>query len=383
MFKLLKGGHCFIPKDIGKKDVLVFFDKICTIESRISEKSLEELEVIDCHNCLVCPGFIDQHVHITGGGGEEGPASRIPELMLSDITTAGVTTLVGVLGFDSITRNITGLLAKARALEIEGLTTFIYTGSYSVPAITLTGRVLNDVAILDKVIGAGEIAIADYRTPHLSLQGLQELASEVKVGGMLGSKAGILHFHVGDEKEGLEILFQLIDKSAFPIKMFVPTHINRNKCLFQQGITYLKKGGYIDLTAGETSEKGYDIPESLEILTRKGFDLQNVTVSSDGNGSIPIQRGGMTGIGKVRQLFEDLRTTIIEKNIPVETVLQTVTSNPAKLLNLYPQKGLLARGSDADILVLRKDDYDIQHLIIKGITFIKEGKVIKKGRYEK
>ncbi|MGI6712156.1 MAG: beta-aspartyl-peptidase [Bacillota bacterium] len=383
MFKLLKGGHCFIPKDIGIRDVLIFFDKICTIESQISEKSLAELEVIDCHNCLVCPGFIDQHVHITGGGGEEGPASRIPELMLSDITTAGVTTLVGVLGFDSITRNITGLLAKARALEIEGLTTFIYTGSYSVPAITLTGRVLNDVAILDKVIGAGEIAIADYRTPHLSLQGLQELASEVKVGGMLGSKAGILHFHVGDEKEGLEILFQLIDKSAFPIKMFVPTHINRNKRLFQQGITYLKKGGYIDLTAGETAEKGYDIPESLEILTREGFDLRNVTVSSDGNGSIPIQRGGMTGIGKVRQLFEDLRTTIVEKNIPVETVLQTVTSNPAKLLNLYPQKGLLARGSDADILVLRKDDYDIQHLIIKGITFIKEGKVIKKGRYEK
>ncbi|NLF46231.1 MAG: beta-aspartyl-peptidase, partial [Syntrophomonadaceae bacterium] len=173
MFTLLKNGYCFSPDYMGKKDILIVYDKIAVIADEIPPDKYGEVEVIDCRQCLVCPGIIDQHVHITGGGGEQGPVSRIPEIMFSEIIEAGITTVVGVLGFDSITRNIAGLLAKARALEAEGLTTYIYTGSYGSPTETLTGRVLTDIVLLDKVIGVGEVAIADYRSNHPSLEDLR------------------------------------------------------------------------------------------------------------------------------------------------------------------------------------------------------------------
>ena len=137
---------------------------------------------------------------------------------MSDIIKAGVTTVVGVLGFDSVTRTVSGLLAKARALEEAGIPTFIYTGSYGVPIATLTGRVLTDIALIDKVVGVGEIAISDHRSSHPSLASLREIAAEARSGGMLGGKAGIVHIHVGDGREGLDPLFQLIEESDFPVK---------------------------------------------------------------------------------------------------------------------------------------------------------------------
>ncbi|MDD4626945.1 MAG: beta-aspartyl-peptidase [Syntrophomonas sp.] len=376
MFKLLKNGHCFAPDDMGIKDILLAYNKICDIKDKILPADLWDVEVIDCQDCLVCPGIIDQHVHITGGGGEQGPISRIPEIMFSKIVEAGVTTVVGVLGFDSITRSIAGLLAKARGLEAEGITTYIYTGSYGSPTETLTGRVLTDIALLDKVIGVGEIAIADYRSNHPSLQDLRTLASEANAGGMLGAKAGVLHLHVGDGEEGLQSLFRLVDESDFPISMFVPTHINRNATLFDQGIELLKRGGQIDLTAGET--KGYSVAKALAILAAQGINLEKVTVSSDGNGSAPNE-GGINNIG---QLLNDIRACVLENNLQLSMVIKTVTLNPARVLKIYPQKGCLLPGSDADILILRESDLSIYRLLARGQVVVEDQKAVKKGKYE-
>ncbi|MCX8130747.1 MAG: beta-aspartyl-peptidase [Clostridia bacterium] len=382
MFKLLKGGDCYIPEFIGKKDILIAGKTICKIEDNIPVDNLWDVEKFDCTGKIVCPGFIDQHLHITGGGGEQGPSSRIPELMLGEIIKAGVSTVVGVLGVDDISRNIAGLLAKARALEIEGVTTYIYTGSYGVPTATLTGRVISDISLIDKVIGVGEIAIADYRASHRSLEMLKGLAYEAKVGGLLGAKAGVMHMHVGDGKEGLKELFLLVEESDFPIDMFVPTHLNRNKALFEQSINYAEAGGNIDLTAGEASGQGLSVPEALEILVRKGINMDKVTVSSDGNGSIPGDGTSGSGVGKVVQLFNDIKTSITDKKIEITQALKTVTSNVAKVLKLYPQKGILQAGSDADILVLDKSSLNIDLMLGNGDLCVKDGKVIKRGKYE-
>ncbi|MDF2524027.1 MAG: beta-aspartyl-peptidase [Clostridiales bacterium] len=381
MFKLLKGGHCFGPEDMGIKDILIVGNKIYKIEEQIPDLGVLELEVIDCSGRFICPGFIDQHVHITGGGGEEGPGSRIPELMLGEILTGGITTLVGVLGVDGITRNISGLLAKARALEFEGITTYIYTGSYGVPTATLTGKAISDIALIDKVIGIGEIAIADYRSSHPSGQMLKELASEARIGGLLGGKAGVLHIHVGDGKEGMTPLFELVEKSDFPIEMFVPTHLNRNKALFEQALEYGRLGGHMDLTAGETSESGYSVSDAMEIILKSGINTDLVSVSSDGNGSMPVSANNPNGVGKVSQLFEDIQKCIFDKKISMEIALKIVTSNVAKILKVYPIKGKLSPGSDADILVLDKT-FGIQHLLVQGKTCIENGSLVCKGRFE-
>lgn len=381
MFTLLKGGHCFAPDDLGIKDILVVNDKIVMIEDEIllDQDQLGTLEMIDCRDCLICPGIIDQHVHITGGGGEQGPISRIPEIMLSELIEAGVTTVVGVLGFDSITRNIAGLLAKARGLEAEGISTYIYTGSYGSPTETLTGKVLSDIVLVDKIIGVGEVALSDYRSFHPSLEDLRVLASETITGGMLGGKAGILHLHIGDGHEGLDSLFRLVDESDFPIDMFVPTHINRNPQVFEQGLKLLERGGNIDLTAGETV--GYSVDHCLANLILKDSRLSRVTVSSDANGSAP-QTSTPSGVCKAGQLIKDLRTCILDKGLGFSSVMSTVTINPAKVLKLYPHKGCLSPNSDADIMILNQNDLSIFRLLAKGQIMVENGKALKKGRYE-
>lgn len=57
---------------------------------------------------IAVPGFVDMHVHVAGGGGEAGPASRTPEARLSELLLAGITTVVGLTGTDSVSRSQAG-----------------------------------------------------------------------------------------------------------------------------------------------------------------------------------------------------------------------------------------------------------------------------------
>lgn len=383
LFVLLKNGICYNPELIGKKDILMVKNSIYKIEDNIDDKTFCDIMTVDCSDKIICPGFIDQHIHIIGGGGEGGPASRIPEIMLSEIVSAGITTVVGVLGFDSITRSLKGLLAKARALEEEGLNTFIYTGSYEVPTPTITGSVMSDVSLIDKVVGVGEIAISDHRSSHPSQDSLKKIANEARIGGLLGKKAGVVHIHVGDGKDGLEPLNELAENSDFPLDMFVPTHLNRNKPLFYQALEFAKRGGNIDFTAGQDTGTGYTVPDALKVCIDSGIGLERVTVSSDANGSVPGNSADESGVGKAVQLFDDIRNSILNNKLDMSEVLKTVTVNVAKILKIYPVKGTIKQGSDADVLVLNKNSLDIDKVFINGEQFVEKGMVLRKGMYEK
>jgi beta-aspartyl-dipeptidase (metallo-type) len=376
---LLKGGEIFAPEPMGVCDLLLTPEKVLLMRRQISAIPEYETEVMDCSGLLLCPAFIDQHVHLTGGGGEEGPQSRVPEMNLSELISAGIGTAAGLLGADGVTRSVAELLAKARALELDGMSTVIYTGSYGLPTDTLTGRVLHDIAYVDKVVGAGEVAISDYRSSHPTLEMLRELSWEVKLGGMIGGKAGILHLHVGDGKKGLHPLTDLIEESNFPMGMFVPTHLNRNKKLFEDAMRFGQKGGFLDLTAGETDQPGHTLPEAARLLLEGGVNPAQVTFSSDAGGSNPQSPDGR---GHAGSLYQDVVSCVLEKGIPLPTALTMVTKNPASRLKLYPKKGALAPGSDADILALKKGDLSIVHLILRGKIAIRGGSLLMKGKYE-
>ena len=376
MFKLLKNAECYAPEYLGRRDILVAFDKIVQILPTISKEHLPHLEIIECEGKIACPGFIDQHVHLSGGGGEQGPQSSIMPIGVEALTSAGVTTAVGLLGADAVGKSMQGLLMKARSLEDDGLTTYIYSGHYGVPPATITGRVLTDIALIDKIIGTGEIAISDYRSSYPSQQELVKLAHEALTGGMLGRKAGVMHLHVGEGKEGLGPLLDLLESTDFPVSMFVPTHINRSSTLFRQAVQYWTNEGNIDLTAGENTVVGCGVADCLQQLINSGNGLERVTVSSDGNGSGAGE--SHNEVGRVMALFNDIRTAIHDYKMPLETVLKTVTSNVAKVLKLYPVKGHLASGSDADILILDRNKFTLYMLFARGHLLFENGKPIAK-----
>ena len=139
MFILIKDGHVYSPEDKGLNDVLIAGNSIARIAGRIDLPPEFGARVISASGKIVAPGFVDLHVHLLGGGGEGGPRTRTPEITLSKITSAGVTTVVGCLGTDDVTRRPENLLAKAMQLDEEGITAYIYTGSYQFPPPTVTG----------------------------------------------------------------------------------------------------------------------------------------------------------------------------------------------------------------------------------------------------
>ena len=137
--KLIRQADVYAPEHLGIKDVLIEGNRIAKISDHLDEyASLSDLEIIEADGKILVPGYIDLHEHITGGGGEGGPSTRVPEAPLSCLAESGVTTVVGLLGTDGITRSIENLLAKARSYEEGGITCRILTGSYGYPAVTHT-----------------------------------------------------------------------------------------------------------------------------------------------------------------------------------------------------------------------------------------------------
>ena len=85
---------------LGKMDVLIAGGKILAVEEQLEGGYEVEVEELSGEGKVLTPGFIDCHFHILGGGGEGGYQNRTPEVTLSQLTTAGVTTVVGCLGTD-------------------------------------------------------------------------------------------------------------------------------------------------------------------------------------------------------------------------------------------------------------------------------------------
>lgn len=237
---------------------------------------------VDVSGMVICPGFVDMHCHVTGGGGEAGYNSRTPEASFKEMIAAGITTFVGVLGTDSVSRTLEGLVAKTRGLAEDGLTGYMWTGAYAFPPPTLTKSVLSDIHLIPEVVGVGELAISDARGSQPTTQELARLASDTRVGGMLSGKPGLLYCHVGKEEPGLQPLFDVVEKTAVPITAIVPTHVSRTPELACQGMRWISKGGRLDLCSG--SKKVLD---TVALYRDRGVDLNSVSISSDCYGSKP------------------------------------------------------------------------------------------------
>ena len=390
MIKIIKNIKIYAPKYLGEKDLVISSNKIEGIYDNLHiPENFINIEVIDGKGKLLFPGFIDNHVHINGAGGEGGFKMRTPEIMLTDLTKAGITTVVGCIGTDGVCRDMASLIAKAKALEEEGITTYCYTGSYEIPVKTLTESIKKDIMLIDKVIGVGEIAISDTRSSQATYDELIQAIAQSRVGGLLSGKSGIVNIHLGDGTRKLGYLFRLADETEIPITQILPTHINRNGDLFKSGEEYINKGGYIDFTTSTPVDQlapgELRASEALSILIKNNSNVDNVTFSSDGNGSMPIfdDKGKLIKIGicSVASLYEEVKECIKTYNIPIEEAIKVITSNVAKILKLK-NKGCIEVGKDADLVLVDEKTLEIKTVIAMGEMMVKDGEVTVKGTFE-
>ena len=375
--RLIRNAELMSPAPLGRGDVLLAHGRILAIGHGLSPRDVgASVEVIDANGHLLCPGLVDSLVHFGGGGGEGGFATRMPPLSADAALAGGVTTLVGALGTDDVTRSHADLLACARALAARGLSARLLTGSYRVPAVTLTGSVRSDLVLIPEIIGVGEVAIADHRGSQASPAELARLASDARVGGMLAGKAGRVLVHCGDGAERLAPLREASHRWPVPLSQWHPTHINRNAALFDDGLAFVREGGSIDFTTSSTPDfiAAGEIPaaKALARALAEGLPVERISLSSDGQASLPHfdREGRLLSIraAPIASLLACVRDAVIQHGVPLEIALAAATCSPAGIWGL-PRKGQLAAGADADLLLLDRDTLALHWTIAGGLLW--------------
>jgi beta-aspartyl-dipeptidase (metallo-type) len=383
---LLRDIEVYAPEPLGRTDVLIAGGSVVAVAPGITPPGGVEVDVVDGRGLLALPGLIDGHVHIAGAGGEGGPATRTPELRLGQLVAGGITTVIGALGADGFTRSVEALLMKAKALRAEGVSCWIYTGAYQVPTPTLLGDVGRDLALIEEVIGVGEVAVADHRSSGPTADELVRIAAHARVGGMLGGKAGIVNLHLGDAAHPFALVREAVRRSELLPTQFVPTHCNRSAAVFAEALEW-GRDGYVDLTASAYPyfpDEEVKPATAVRRLLEAGVPLAHITMSSDGCGSLPTfdAAGELVRleVGEPASILRELADTVREEGLPLDQAVRVVSTNVAAVLKL-PGKGRVAAGCDADLAVLDAE-LRLRHVIAGGQWLLRDGETLRRGTFE-
>jgi len=392
MFKLIVGGEVYAPERLSKINILFAGDRIAAVGEDLKPPGQYVCDIIDASGKVVYPGFIDPHIHFTGADDGQGPYGHTYDVSWQDIVESGVTTAVGTLGGEFWVRNLEQLYWKAIELELMGLTTYIYTGCFHIPPLTLTGSVRGDIIFLDKVRGL-KTAISDATTSHHTWRELAELVCEVNLGAETVKKTAVIHVHVGRRPERIDMLFELINNTGLDPKLIVPTHVNRvTPDVISQGVEWVRKGGFVDLTTQMRREEGtltgLKTEYAVKQMLQGGCSIDGITISSDANCPMAIRDDYGKQVGLYIALVDFTRREIrdmVRNNVaPFEEALKMVTINPARSLEIDNRKGRIKAGYDADIVIADShQNLKVDKVYAKGKMLVENGKSIFQSHYRK
>ena len=380
-FCLIKNADVYTPEHLGIRDILICGTQVVHIAPDIELPMGLDPDVFDAEGLKAVPGFIDQHVHVIGGGGQLGFASLVPAVTVSELVKVGTTTVVGLLGTDGFVKDLPALYAAVKAICQEGLSAYMLTSYYGLPERTLTGSVAEDLIYIDKVIGC-KLAMSDDRSSFPTTLEILRLINQVRLGGFTSGKGGVLHIHLGAEETGIAQLIDIVRQHPKFADYLSPTHLIRTRALFEQAIQFANLGGMVDFSTGGTR---FDLPHRcvMEAINR-GVSIDRITFSSDGHGGVRRENPD-TGEVIYRPApldlnYKEMTLLVKECDLPLSDALKLITANPARNMKLK-HKGRIAPRMDADICLL-DDQLSLQHVMAMGRWAMVQQKTLMKGRYE-
>lgn len=163
--------------------------------------------------------------------------------------------------------------------------------------------------------------------------------------GMLSGKAGVVQFHMGVGKRGMDILLAIVRETEIPARHFIPTQCqNRAFHLFEQAKEFARLGGYVDMTSGIREQDGFPAcvkpSDAIKIPYEEGVPMDKVTMSWMPNGrmSVTLPRRQPKQLAVSPDSFQEEVKDALLAGVPTEVVAKVVSSNPAQANGLYPQK---------------------------------------------
>ena len=390
LLRLLRGADVYAPEHVGRRDILVGGGRILQMGASLAEFAHAGIEVGDVGGLRLVPGFVDQHIHLLGGGDAAGPLGRVAELTPEDLALAGITTAVGVVGVEMEARGLLLLLRKVHELTRAGLTALMYTGSFRLPAPCMLTSVRADVAFIDQVMGV-KTAVSERFYPNQDAAALMQLAGEMLQARAMTGKAAVLHCHMGGMAEGMAPLFELVERLGMPPSQIVPTHVNRTAAfspVFDHAMRFARLGGTIDFSCcvshRDGNPTGVDVHDAVRQSLDAGVPLERLSFSSDSNVPAAVRgaAGELLGMRVVPPtvLHRDLMRIVHEAGVPLAQALTLITTNVARGLGLQQRKGALRPGMDADLVALDAQDR-IHAVMAGGEWLVQGGRAIPRGPF--
>jgi beta-aspartyl-dipeptidase (metallo-type) len=392
---ILRHAELLAPDALGRRDVVIAGERIVAVAEPGVEIRGIDVRELDLGGLTLVPGFIDNHVHVLGGGGGLGFASRAPELQTSQLTRAGITSVIGMLGFDATTKDMRALVAKTKAFKEDGISAFALTGAtLEHPVPTLTGRIRDDIAFVEEIIGVGEISVSElgyaYDSNGPGAQSIAEAATAGLLAGRLARKRGYLCLQVPPYHGAcLKPVMDMLERTGPPIGQLLPSHVNQTDAYMADAVTWAKRGGWLDVGANYSPDNNFSraTPPARAIsqLLEAGVPLERILLSSDGNGAPPKEekREGQPAVANympVGALQATWRRLIVEEGLSAGDALRVVTSNVAAATGLA-HKGRIAAGLDADLVALDAD-WQIRSVIARGRVMVEDGLPVARGMFD-
>ncbi|GED13021.1 dihydropyrimidinase [Aneurinibacillus migulanus] len=395
MAKIIKGGTVVTGSDIYEADILIEGEKIVSIADTI-EKA--EAEIIDAKGCYVFPGGIDPHTHLDMPFGGTVTADDF-ETGTRAAAFGGTTTIVDFC-----------LTQKGKPLKeavdmwhkkADGKAMIDY--SFHLMISEMNDNVLNELPAIVQEQGITSLKLfmayknvfqVDDGTLFQTLTKAKELGALVQVHAENGDVIDLLvqkalqqgntspYYHavtrppeVEAEATGRAIaMAALADAPIYVVHVSCASAANKIKEARAQG---LKVWGetcqqYLVLDVTDLQKSDFEgakyvwSPPLREKWNQEELwaALRNGSLQTVGSDQCSFNFEGQKDLGKddftkipnggplIEDRFSILYSEGVHKGrIGLNTFVNAVSTNAAKLFGLFPKKGTIAVGSDADIVV--------------------------------
>ena len=388
---LLKNGLVFHAKGQKHEDILIE-NNIISAVGDINNTS-DDIKVIDCKNRLIFPGIIDAHTHM-GIPIKDGYSADDFENGSKSALNGGVTTIIDftVLEKDqtlwesiierhkhaeksvidyalhcNITRFDKNILKEIPKIIKKGINSFKVFTTYKEAGMMLTYSEIEEVARI--IADNGGMVMVHAEDDEVIKKATARLLNR----NLTLPKYHAIARPAEAERVAIEYIANIAEKTDCD---FYIVHLNTadglkiskqsNKIFVETCPQYL----LLDDTAYERNDGQMFIaspplrkPSDCVTLWNGVIDGSIDVIATDHcpfmlkdkPKGIPFENIS-NGMGGVETLFPVLLAQFMERNIDLSRLVQLMSTNPAKIFYLYPKKGSISVGADADLVIVNSND---------------------------